>query len=113
LHEEFDYKNVAVPQSAAWLGWMKKSLAHQHPVVAFVMCAGDEHMAYTCGPFDHIEPFWGLYSNHDLMDPAIYDDDYLVHGSDYAPDGDHNTGYFRRFNSMVDTTKMDGNCKNA
>ena len=93
---------------------MKRMLAHQHPVVAFVMCKGDiPHSAYECGPFDHIEPFWGLYSNHNLMDPAVYDDDYIVHGSDYGPDGDKNLGYFRRMNSMVDTTAMDGNCKNA
>ena len=92
---------------------MKKSLANQHPVVAFVMCQGDEHSAYQCGPFDHIEPFWGLYSNHDLMDPAVYDDDFVVHGSDYGPDGDKNLGYFRRLNGMVDTVQMDGNCKNA
>lgn len=65
------------------------------------------------GTGDHIEPFWGLYSNHDLKDPNIYDDDYIVHGSDYAPDGDANLGYFRKMTSMVDTVKMDGNCKDA
>ena len=63
--------------------------------------------------FDHVEPIWGLYSNHNLNDPAVYDDDYFVHGSDYSPDGNQNKGYFRSFNSMVDTLKMDGNCKNA
>jgi len=77
------------------------------------MCKGDAHDAYGLGPFDHIEPAFGLYSNHPLSDPEIYDDDYLVHGSDYSPDGVKNLGYFRKFNSMVDTIKMDGNCKNA
>ena len=114
VYDKFDHENAPLPQAAAYLGWMKQSLANQHPVVAFVMCMGDDpHEAYQCGPFDHIEPFWGLYSNHDLQDPAIYDDDYIVHGSDYGPDGDRNLGYFRQLNHMVDTKQMDGNCKNA
>lgn len=54
------------------------------------MCKGDEHNAYGLGPFDHIEPVFGLYSNHPLTDEEVYDDDYLVHGSDYALDGDKN-----------------------
>ena len=36
-----------------------------------------------------------------------------MHGSDYAPDGDKNLGYFRRFDSLVDTVAMDGNCSSA
>jgi hypothetical protein len=95
------------------LKWVKKNLAGGSPIVTFVMCKGDEHNAYGLGPFDHIEPIFGLYSNHPLTDEQVYDDDVLVHGSDYAIDGDKNQGYFRRFDSMVDTTKMEGNCKNA
>lgn len=77
------------------------------------MCKGDSHSAYGLGPFDHIEPVFGLYSNHPLTDEEVYDDDWLVHGSDYALDGDKNLGYFRKFSSMVDTVAMDGNCKDA
>lgn len=111
--DSFHEQDAAKPQSTAFLGWLKNSLANKAPVVAFVLCAGDEHNAYNLGTFDHIEPFWGLYSNHDLMDPSIYPDDYIVHGSDYGPDGDANLGYFRRMTTMVDTVKMDGNCKQA
>jgi len=95
------------------LKWVKKNLAGGSPIVTFVMCKGDAHAAYGLGPFDHIEPIFGLYSNHPLTDETVYDDDVLVHGSDYAIDGDTNQGYFRPFNSMVDTTAMEGNCKNA
>jgi len=109
-HSLFD-TSLPQPQSPAYLKWVKKNLAHGSPIVTFVMCKGDEHNAY--GPFDHIEPIFGLYSNHPLTDEEVYDDDYLVHGSDYAIDGDKNQGYFRKFSSMVDTVKMEGNCKNA
>ena len=109
----FDTANVTKPQSSNYLGWVKQHLAQGHPSVAFVMCKGDSHTGDLISTFDHIEPIWGLYSNHNLNDPAVYDDDWLVHGSDYAPDGDQNKGYFRPFNSMVDTKEMNGNCKNA
>ena len=93
--------------------WVKKNLAGGSPIVTFVMCKGDDHNAYGLGPFDHIEPIFGLYSNNPLTDEEVHDDDWLVHGSDYAIDGDKNQGYFRKFSSMVDTTAMDGNCKDA
>jgi hypothetical protein len=77
------------------------------------MIKGAAHTAYGLGPFDHIEPIFGIYSNHPLPDEEVYDDDYLVHGSDWAIDGDKNLGYFRKFSSMVDTVEMQDNCKNA
>lgn len=79
----------------------------------FPMCKGDSHTGDGISTFDHIEPIWGLYSNHNLNDPAVYEDDWLVHGSDYSPDGNMNKGYYRTFNSMVDTKEMNGNCKHA
>jgi hypothetical protein len=112
-HELFDHENVPKPQAQSYLKWIKKNIAANQPIVTFVMCKGDSHTGYGLGPFDHIEPAFGLYSNHPLTDEEIYDDDWLVHGSDYSPDGVKNLGYFRKFNSMVDTVKMDGNCKDA
>ena len=49
--------------------------------------------------WDHIEPVWGVYSNRSLDGAGgatVFADDVLVHGSDYAPDGAANLGYFRR-----------------
>jgi len=113
-HELFDYYHTPKPQSQSYLKWIKKNIAAGQPIVTFVMCKGDSHTGDgNAAPFDHIEPAWGLYSNHPLSDPEIYEDDYVLHGSDYSPDGDKNLGYFRKFNSLVDTVKMDGNCKNA
>lgn len=76
---------------------------------------GDGHNCYGIenATYDHIEPVWGVYSAAPLDDLTVYDDDVLVHGSDYAPDGAANLGYFRPFGSLVDTTAMDGNCADA
>ena len=63
--------------------------------------------------YDHIEPFFGIYSKHDLSDTQVYGDDIVVHGSDYAPDGTDNFGYFREFSGLLDSKNMDGNCKDA
>eukprot|EP00666_Eupelagonemidae_sp_cell4sb_P016478 gene16478-3973_t len=80
------------------------------------MCKGDGACPYkpadaTCpngGAFGHIEAVWGIGSDHPLTDAKVYDDDWLVHGSDQ----DLNP-YYRRFSSLEDTTAMEGNCKNA
>jgi len=56
---------------------------------------------------------YGLWSNHSLTDPQVYPDDVLVHTSGYAPDGSNNTGYYRRFDTLVDTVLMNGNCSAA
>lgn len=74
------------------------------------MCKGDDPCPYpnACpngGAFGHIEPVWGLFSNHPLDDPTVYDDDWVVHSSDQ----DLNP-YYRKFSSLEDSTKMDGNC---
>ncbi len=79
----------------------------------FVMCKGDAHNSYGLGTFDHIEPIFGIYSNGSYNVAAVGDDDWIVHGSDYSPDGDMNKGYFRQLNKMTDDTTMTGNCANA
>lgn len=67
---------------------MKAHLVASHPLVIFVMEKDAEHNAYNMGYyFDHIEPVFGVYSNHELTDPTVYDDDWFVMGSDYSPDG--------------------------
>jgi len=78
----------------------------------FPICKGDENRGYGIGHFAHIEPIWGIYSNHPLTDPNVYEDDVLVHGSDWQT-GPKHLGYFRPFNSLPDGLKMEGNCKNA
>lgn len=92
--------------------FVKKNLAAGNPVIWFPICKGDSHDAYGLGPFDHIEPIFGLYSNHELTDETIYDDDVIQHGSDWEV-GPVHLGYFRPFNSLPDTKQMDGNCANA
>lgn len=79
------------------------------------MCKGDGHNCYDIpnATYDHIESVYGLWSNHPLSDPTVYPDDVLVHTSGYAPDGTKNLGYYRRFDSLIDTTDMLGNCAAA
>ena len=92
---------------------MKKHLVQGHAVVWFVMCKGDDPCPYegACpngGAFGHIEPVFGIYSNHTLNDTTVYDDDWVLHGSDQ----DLNP-YYRKFSSLEDSTEMNGNCARA
>merc|ERR1712176_518236 len=77
------------------------------------ICKGDSHTPYpnsnpNGGHFDHVEPVIGIFSNHSLDDPEVYDDDWVLHFSDQ----DLET-YYRRFSTLEDDTRMEGNCKNA
>lgn len=114
-YEAFDYQNTPLPQSYSYISWLKSQLARGRGVVWFIMCAGDRHDSYGIqnATYDHIESVFGLWSNHTLSDPQVYPDDILVHTSGYAPDGTKNLGYFRRFDSLIDTTAMNGNCSAA
>lgn len=110
--DEWDWTSPK-PQSSRYKSWIKKHLAQGHPVVWFVMCKGDDPCPYpgACpngGAFGHIEPVWGIYSDHPLNDTTVYDDDWLVHSSDQ----DLNP-YYRKFSSLEDSTDMNGNCANA
>lgn len=51
---------------------------------------------------------YGLYSNHPLTDPTVYDDDVIVHTSDQDLEP-----YYRPINTLDDTVAMNGNCANA
>lgn len=96
---------------------MKQELLQNHSVVQFVLCKGDAHNAYGTEEdpnyYDHIEPFFKLYTNHDLTDGTVYEDDVVAHGSDYSPDGEMNLGYYRNFSSLLDDLEMNGNCASA
>lgn len=73
----------------------------KHTLYGRVSVPGDGH-------FDHHEPIIGIGSNHDLSDPEVYDDDWLVHYSDYDLQP-----CFRNFSSLEDDADMQGNCKNV
>jgi hypothetical protein len=120
LHFTFhswDWMNTPEPQGNAYLQWMKQELLQNHSIVQFILCKGDAHNAYGTDEnpnyYDHIEPFFKLYTNHDLSDETVYADDVVAHGSDYSPDGEQNLGYFRNFSSLLDDLEMDGNCSSA
>ena len=128
------------PQWRPFLAWLKGHLAVGTPVVWFVMTQGGAHDAYGLAnaTYDAAQPVFGVYSRHALTNAsAVYVDDVLVHGavpprlhvfllrrspfairasfpgSGFAPDGDLNLGYFRPFDSLVDTPLMRGNCSRA
>jgi len=90
-------------------------LASQWPVVQFVLLKGYENNTrrMRLGHYDHVVPIYGVYSNHNLNDPAVYSDDYILSSSNYNLDGKKNLGYFRSMPDLVDTLKMTGACKFA
>ena len=111
-YAEWDYMQPA-PQAEAYKAWLKAHLAAGHPVVWFPICKGDGHDCYpgSCpngGSCDHVEVMYGLYSSHALDDPAVYEDDWIVHTSDQDLQP-----YYRPINSLMDTVAMDGNCAKA
>ena len=111
--DEFDYTQPK-PQSAAYLKWLKAHLVAGHPIVWFPICKGDGHGCYgggACpngGSADHVEPMWGIFSNHPLHDPTVHEDDWILHGSDQDLEP-----YYRPLSSLPDSLEMEGNCKNA
>lgn len=107
-YEGFDWQNSTQPQNIAYKKWLKYHLVNGAPVVWFVYCKGDGHDVYGFAHYDHIEPVWGVYSNHSLDDSTVYDDDVIVHQSDWDQ-----FGYYRPMHTLQDSPAMDGNCKNA
>ena len=68
------------------------------------MCKGDSHDTYGIANYDHVEPVWGLYSNHSLDDHTVYPDDVLVHGADYGAFGViEGPSLYRRFDGLADS----------
>lgn len=84
--EAFDYKNTKVPQTDAYVKWLKQQLARGHVVAWMIMWAGQKYPIYKLVPPDgmygHVEPVIGLQSNHPLNDTTVYDDDVAVHFTD-------------------------------
>lgn len=116
-YESWDWEKQPKPQGTAYLQWMKNKLTAGNGIVQFVICKGDHHNSYgpiwDPVPYDHVEPFFKIYSKADTSEKDVRDDDIVVHGSDYSPDGADNFGYFRRFDSLLDSLDMDGNCNDA
>jgi len=112
-YESWDHENMPKPQGPAYLRWLKSHLVAGHPVVWFILCKGDPHDAEG-QTWDHIEPVWGIFSNHSLLDTVVYDDDVVVHGSDYgATSFQEGPRLYRPFGSLLDTVDMNGNCLDA
>lgn len=86
-YTSWNWESEPQPQGYNYLSWLKSQLAQNNGVVQFVLCQGDAHEAYAEGNvYDHIEPFFKLYTNHAVNDSTIYGDDVVAHGSGYSPD---------------------------
>jgi len=120
-HDDWDWRREQQPQWKNYLVWMKKHIINGQGIVWMIKDAAFELKQYnhtaegTMGPaFGHEEPVFGIYSKHPLSDvDTYYDDDVLVHGSDYCA-GPHVEGprNYRLFSSLPDED-MTGNCANA
>uniref|UniRef100_A0A7S2F8Z7 Uncharacterized protein n=1 Tax=Octactis speculum TaxID=3111310 RepID=A0A7S2F8Z7_9STRA len=111
-YDEWDYSEPS-PQAAAWKKWTKGHLVKGQPVVMMPLCQGDSHSCYpfSCpngGHMDHVEPIFGIFSNHSFDDPDVYDDDVILHASDQ----DLQT-YYRPMSTLEDSVEMDNNCAAA
>jgi len=106
LLDSWLYKSNPIPQWEPYLTWFKNHLVQGHPTIWFIYCKGDSHGPHGGdGYYDHIEPVFGIWTNQSLTSGKWYNDDQLVHNSDW--DQNH---YYRPFETLPDTAKMDGNC---
>ena len=96
LADGFDYKNRPVPQFDAYMTFIKQNLAAGHPIVWMILLYNGHFPVYVLvslrrskprffgnahrhrypglpyGFYSHIEPVYGILSNHSLDDPAWY-----------------------------------------
>ena len=83
--DAFDYKNSPVPQADAYRSWIKKHLVAGNGIAWMIMLEGGCYPVYPGLPYgfySHVEPVYGIYSNHPFTeDGKWYDDDVLVHGT--------------------------------
>ena len=111
--DEWDYTS-AKPQAAAFKVWLKSHLVKGEPIVWFPICKGDEPFCPykdACpngGVINHVEPMWGIFSNHPLDDTTVYEDDWILHASDQDQ-----LPYYRPMSTLEDSPLMEGNCKDA
>ena len=98
--EGWPYTAQPEPQAPAYLSWLKQQLAAGRGLVLMIMLAGGNYPVYPglapYGFYSHVEPFYGIFSNHPLNDTAWYPDDYVRHSTNADP-----FEYFRRFDSLV------------
>lgn len=105
--------------SSELLVWLKFYLSRGTPVLGFFMVRGGTHCpgdpcASENATYDTALPIYGLYSNSSLDDAAVYGGDVLQFAAPaLVPNGAENLGYFRRFDTLTDTTAFDGNCSDA
>jgi len=110
---EWDYSQPS-PQAAAFKRWIKSHLVKGNPVMWAPLLKDDKHTLYGRvsvpgnGHFDHHEPIIGIGSNHELSDPEVYADDWLVHYSDYDLQP-----CYRNFSTLEDDADMQGNCRDV
>jgi len=97
--EGFQYKSLPSPQADSYRAWIKKHLLQGHGIVWMIMLQGGHYPVYAplkpYGFYSHVEPVYGLYTNHPLTDEQWYPDDYIAHSTD----ADTFT-YYRTFDSL-------------
>jgi hypothetical protein len=111
--EQFQYKQLPIPQANAYRTWLKKMLVEGNSVFWMIMLQNGHYPVYPSLPYgfySHVEPVFGVMSDHPLDDPQWYDDDYIVHGTDASTQT-----YYRRFDSLVADVNADNSslCRGA
>ena len=96
--EAFDYKTLPTPQADAYRKWLKRMLVAGHGVFWMIMLEGGHYPVYPGLPYgfySHVEPVYGIMTDHPLDDENWYADDYIVHSTDASLQS-----YYRRFDSL-------------
>jgi hypothetical protein len=98
-YDAFDYKHLPTPQADAYRTFIKKHLVQGNGIAWMIMLQGGCYPVYPglpYGIYSHVEPVYGIYSNHPFDDNGTwYPDDVLVHGTDADTHS-----YYRRFDSL-------------
>lgn len=113
-YDEWNFMQPA-PQAFTFKQWIKSHLVKGQPVMWAPMLKRNVKSTSSGrvsfpgdGKYDHQEPIIGIGSNHDLSDSTVYEDDWLVHYSNYDLQP-----CYRNFSSLDDGPDMEGNCKDA
>jgi hypothetical protein len=90
-YQQWDHNGKATPQCKSYLAWTKQQLRDGYPVI------GTVYMREETDPdFDHILPFIGFHSVHDMTN--YYDDDELIFYDNYS-----RGSFIRLFSTMYAT----------
>eukprot|EP01063_Lacrimia_lanifica_P015250 TRINITY_DN22061_c0_g1_i1.p1 TRINITY_DN22061_c0_g1~~TRINITY_DN22061_c0_g1_i1.p1 ORF type:complete len:351 (+),score=143.59 TRINITY_DN22061_c0_g1_i1:48-1100(+) len=88
--EAFDFESEPLPQTQAFLKWLKKHLVAGYPIVWMIEWSGMSFPIYglkaPTGMYGHVEPVIGISSDYPLDHEEVYENDHVIHYDDNSAD---------------------------